>query len=92
MYMGFADANMSNKNNRRLQRTGNAQYQYDKKAFLNSKIQRSERPLHDQYNYADRTPSVSKRLFIALFYILLFAAVVYAVKNYSFLDAGRLVG
>ena len=91
MCMGFANANVSGKNNRKLQRTGNADFKQDKRAFFNRDIQRSEKPLHDQYNFADRTTSVWKRLFVALFFVMLVAVLIYALTHNTFLDAGRLV-
>ena len=89
--MGFANANTSNKNNRKLQRTGNTHFKQDKGAFFNRNIQRSEKPEHDQYNYADRTPPVWKRFLVALFFVMLVAVLIYALTHYTFLDSGRLV-
>lgn len=66
MYMGFANANVSGKNNRKLQRTGNSAYKSRKREFLGRNIARTEKPLHDQYNYADRTPPRWKRALVLL--------------------------
>ena len=84
--MGFADANLSNKNNRKLQRTGNAHYKHNKKAFFNKDIQRSEKPLHDQYNYSDRTPSMWNRVIVMALFLSIVGLLIYGIVNVSMLD------
>lgn len=78
--------NISNRNNRNLQRTGNRSFRTGRGDFFNRDIKQSEKPLHDQYTYTDRRAPLWKRVLMLSLYLILVGLLVYALVNVSIVD------
>ena len=77
---------ISNRNNRNLQRTGKRSFKTRKDDFLGRDIPRSDKPLRDQYNYADRTAPLWKRAIVMTLFLTIVGVLIYAMVNISTLD------
>jgi len=85
--MGFGMHHIvSNRNNRNLQRKGNRSFKTRRGDFFNRDIKQSEKPLHDQYAYIDRTAPLWKRVLVLSLYLILVGVLVYGLFNVSIVD------